>query len=199
MSTYTIRLSLPGERSLEFDGPGDITKETTDAIVNAANSTLLGGGGVDGAIHRAGGPAILEECKRINAEINYLPAGKAVITGGGRLRAKFVIHAVGPKYRDGSCGEAGILASAYRESIRVADDHGIHSLSFPSISTGIYSYPLDEAASVAIGAVVETLLSTVHVKQVRFILYDSTTLKAYVAAATKLGEGNSTYIIEKGT
>jgi O-acetyl-ADP-ribose deacetylase (regulator of RNase III) len=199
VSAYTIRLSLEGQRSVEFDGPGDITKEETDAIVNAANSSLLGGGGVDGAIHRAGGPSILKECQRIVAKIGHLPPGKAVITGAGRLPTKFVIHTVGPRYRDGSRGEAEILASAYRESIRVADDHGIQSLAFPSISTGIYAYPLQEAATIAISAVVETVPATVHVKQVRFILFDSATLKAYLAAATRISEGNSTYILEKRT
>jgi O-acetyl-ADP-ribose deacetylase len=199
VSLYTIRLSLEEPRTIELDGPGDITKETTDAIVNAANSSLMGGGGVDGAIHRAGGPSILKECERIVAKIGQLSAGKAVITGAGRLPAKFVIHTVGPKYRDGSRGEPEILASAYRESIRVADDHGIQSLAFPSISTGIYSYPLEEASSIAISAVLETLPSTTHVKQVRFVLFDSATLKAYVAAATRITERNSTYIIEKRT
>lgn len=199
MSLYTIRLSLDGPRSVEFYGPGDITKETTDAIVNAANSSLIGGGGVDGAIHRAGGPSILKECERIVAKIGQLPPGKAVITGAGRLPAKFVIHTVGPRYRDGFRGEAEVLSSAYRESIRVADDHGIQSLAFPSISTGIYAYPLEEASAVAISAVLETLPSTTHVKQVRFVLFDSATLKAYVAAATRISEGNSTYIIEKRT
>jgi O-acetyl-ADP-ribose deacetylase (regulator of RNase III) len=194
-----IRLLLEGQRSIEFDGPGDITKETTDAIVNAANSSLMGGGGVDGAIHRAGGPSILKECERIVAKIGHLPPGKAVITGAGRLPSKFVIHTVGPRYRDGSHGEAETLASAYRESIRVADDHGIKSLAFPSISTGIYAYPLGEAASIAISAVLEALPSTIHLKQVRFVLFDSATLTAYVAAATRISESNSTYIIEKRT
>ena len=109
-----IRLLLDGGKTVEFHGPADITKETTDAIVNAANSSLLGGGGVDGAIHRAGGPAILAECKRIVAEIGRLPAGKAVITTGGRLPAKYVVHTVGPVYRDGRRGEAETLASCHR-------------------------------------------------------------------------------------
>jgi O-acetyl-ADP-ribose deacetylase (regulator of RNase III) len=199
VSLHTIRLSLQGPRSIEFDGPGDITKETTDAIVNAANSSLMGGGGVDGAIHRGGGPSILKECERIVAKIGQLPPGRAVITGAGRLPAKFVIHTVGPRYRDGSRGEADILASAYRESIRVADEHAIQSLAFPSISTGIYGYPLEEASPIAISAVLQALPSTTHVKQVRFVLFDSATLKAYVAAATRISEGNSTYILEKRT
>src|SRR5215472_5401282 len=123
VNNYTARLVLDGGKAIEFHGPADITKETTAAIVNAANSSLLGGGGVDGAIHRGGGPAILAECKKIVAEIRELPEGKAVLTTGGRLPAKYVIHTVGPIY--GSGLEAETLASCYRESIRVADDHGI--------------------------------------------------------------------------
>ena len=199
VSSFTIRLSLPGQKSVEFDGPGDITKETTEAIVNAANSSLLGGGGVDGAIHRAGGPSILKECERIVAKIGSLPPGKAVITAAGKMPARFVIHTVGPRYRDGSRGEAAILARAYRESLRLADEHGITSLSFPSISTGAYGYPLHEAASIAVTAVVEAIHSTTHVRQVRFILFDSATLAAYVTAATALSQCNSTFILEKGT
>src|ERR1700685_846901 len=150
MSDFAARLTFANGKSLELHGPADITKETTEAIVNAANSTLLGGGGVDGAIHRAGGPSILEDCKRIVAEIGRLPAGKAVITTGGRLAAKYVVHTVGPIYRGGEQREAETLASCYRESIRIADDHGIHSLAFPSISTGAYGYPVHEAAAVAV-------------------------------------------------
>src|SRR5205085_584913 len=121
------RLVLEGGKLIEFHGPADITKETTDAIVNAANSSLLGGGGVDGAIHRAGGPSILRECQRMVAEIGSLAEGKAVITTGGRLPAKHVIHTVGPVYRGGRRGEGKTLESCYREAIRIADDHGIRS------------------------------------------------------------------------
>jgi O-acetyl-ADP-ribose deacetylase (regulator of RNase III) len=199
VSSFTIRLSLPGQKSVEFDGPADITKETTEAIVNAANSSLLGGGGVDGAIHRAGGPSILKECQQIVSKIVSLPPGKAVITGAGRLPAKFVIHTVGPRYRDGSRGEAKLLARAYRESLRLADEHGIQSLSFPSISTGAYGYPLQEAATIAVATIVEAIQSTSHVTQVRFVLFDSATLGAYVTSATALSECNSTYILEKRT
>jgi O-acetyl-ADP-ribose deacetylase (regulator of RNase III) len=122
---------------------GDITLQETDAIVNAANSGLMGGGGVDGAIHRAGGPVILEECRRIVARQGRLPEGQAVITAGGRLKARYVIHTVGPVWRGGDRGEADILASAYRESLRTAAEHGLTSVSFPSISTGVYGYPVD--------------------------------------------------------
>ena len=193
-----IRLLLDGGKTVEFHGPADITKETTDAIVNAANSSLLGGGGVDGAIHRAGGPAILAECKRIVAEIGRLPAGKAVITTGGRLPAKYVVHTVGPVYRNGRRGEAETLASCHRESIRVADEHGVTSLAFPAISTGAYGYPVHEAGPVAVAAVIAALRSSTHVNHVRFVLFDAPTLGAYVRAAEKLHEQNPTsYPIEK--
>lgn len=188
MNDFKTRLMLEGGKSVEFHGPADITKETTEAIVNAANSSLLGGGGVDGAIHRAGGPSILKECERIVAEIGRLPSGKAVITTGGRLPAKFVIHTVGPIYSGGRQGEAGILASCYRASIQLADDHGVTSLAFPAISTGAYGYPVHEAASVAVKAVLEALPSASHVHLVRFVLFDRTTREAHVHAAEKLHE-----------
>jgi O-acetyl-ADP-ribose deacetylase (regulator of RNase III) len=199
LSDFTIRLLLDGGKIVEFHGPADITKEATDAIVNAANSSLMGGGGVDGAIHRAGGPSILKECEHIVAEIGRLPAGRAVITTGGRLPAKHVIHTVGPIYGNGRRGEAETLASCYRESIRVANDHAVTSLAFPSISTGAYCYPVPEAARVAVATVVEALASTSHVTQVRFVLFDGATLQAYVAAAEKLHHSRkSSYKIEKG-
>jgi O-acetyl-ADP-ribose deacetylase len=196
---YTARLLLDGGKAIEFHGPGDITKETTDAIVNAANSSLLGGGGVDGAIHRAGGPAILAECKRIVSEIGRLPAGKAVITTGGRLPAKYVIHTVGPVYGGGGRGEAETLASCHRESIQLADDHGAVSIAFPAISTGAYGYPPYEAAPVAIGAAIEALKATTRVTQIRFVLFDAKTLRTFIAAAEKLREAkaSSSYKFEK--
>ena len=181
-----MRLSLRDGRTIEFHGPADITKEDTDAIVNAANSSLLGGGGVDGAIHRQGGPAILEECKGIVRKIARLPAGHAVITTGGRLPAKYVIHTVGPIYKDGQRGEPATLASCYRESIRVAEEHGLRSLAFPSISTGAYRYPVEDAAQVALRAVVEALHSAGGIACVRFVLFDAATLNAYTCAAEKL-------------
>lgn len=181
-----MRLLLAHNKTIEFHGPADITRETTDAIVNAANSSLLGGGGVDGAIHRAGGPPILAECKTIVAKIGRLAPGKAVITTGGRLAAKHVIHTVGPIYRDGQHGEAETLASCHHESIRLADEHGLQSLSFPAISTGVYGYPVTEAAEVAVGAAVDALLAAKHVSDVRFILFDAATLQVYAAAAEKL-------------
>jgi O-acetyl-ADP-ribose deacetylase (regulator of RNase III) len=180
VSTFAIHLN--GNKVLEFLGPADITRESADAIVNAANSSLMGGGGVDGAIHRNGGPAILEECKRIVARIGRLPAGQAVITTGGRLSAKHVIHTVGPVYRDGKRGEPAVLANCYRESLRVADEQQLESVAFPSISTGAYGYPITEAAEIAVSAVVEGLNSCRHVRKVRFVLFDATTLNAYLRA-----------------
>jgi len=187
---FTIRLVLPVGKAVEFHGPADITKETSEAIVNAANSSLLGGGGVDGAIHRAGGPSILKECQRIVAEIGRLSAGKAVVTGGGRLPAQYVIHAVGPIYHGGEFDEAKTLASCYRECIRLADEHAVKSLSFPSISTGAYGYPLTEAAGIAVATTVDAVSGAHHVRQVRFVLFDVGTLSAYVRAAERFCRAN---------
>jgi O-acetyl-ADP-ribose deacetylase len=200
MSDFAARLTFADGKTLELAGPADITKETTEAIVNAANSSLLGGGGVDGAIHRAGGPSILQECKRIVAKIGTLPAGKAVITTGGRLPAKYVIHTVGPVYRGGRQHEAETLASCYRESIRAADDHGVRSLAFPSISTGAFLYPVHEAAAIAVSTIVEALPTCAHVEHVRCVLFDIATCNAYIQAAEKLSQqprANSS-IFEKG-
>lgn len=186
MHEFVLRLAFANDKLLDFAGPADITKETTEAIVNAANSSLLGGGGVDGAIHRGGGPSILAECRRIVAQIGTLPAGKAVLTTGGRLTAKYVIHTVGPIYERGDRGEATTLASCYRESIRIADDHAIASVAFPSISTGAFGYPVHDAAKVAVHAVAKALESATHVKHARFVLFDIATVQAYAAAADKL-------------
>ena len=187
----TMRLVLERGRTIEFHGPADITRETTDAVVNAANSSLLGGGGVDGAIHRAGGPVILAECRRMVSRIGSLSAGKAVITTGGRMNAKHVIHTVGPIYRDGKHGEAEKLASCHRESIRLADQHALKSLSFPAISTGAFGYPVWEAAPIAISSTVEALASANHVNLVQFVLFDVATLRAYMRAAESLADLNS--------
>ncbi len=162
---------------------GDITAQPTDAIVNAANPDLMGGGGVDGAIHRAGGPAILEECKQIVASRGRLPTGTAVITTGGNLQAKHVIHTVGPVWHGGGSNEAELLASAYRESLKVAAEHGLSSVSFPSISTGAYGYPVDEAAGVAVRTVVSFLKEqATSIQEVLFVLFDSRTRQAYCSA-----------------
>ena len=186
MHEFVVRLSFVGGKILDFAGPADITKETTEAIVNAANSSLLGGGGVDGAIHRAGGPSILAECRTIVSKIGRLPAGRAVMTTGGRLPAKYVIHTVGPVYERGDRGEPATLASCYRESIQIADDHAIASIAFPSISTGAFGYPVHEAALVAVETVTRALAASTHVKHARFALFDSHTIRAYTAAAEKL-------------
>jgi len=159
---------------------GDITRERADAIVNAANSSLMGGGGVDGAIHRAGGPAILEECKAIRAERGRLPAGQAVITTAGRLPARFVIHTVGPIWRGGGAGEAEILASCYRESLELAAEHELGSIAFPSISTGAYGYPVDAAARIAMGAVRRWVDSHAGaLERISWVLFDAATFEAY--------------------
>jgi O-acetyl-ADP-ribose deacetylase (regulator of RNase III) len=190
---FTIRLVFDGGKAIEIHGPGDITEESTDAIVNAANSSLLGGGGVDGVIHRAGGPAILAECRQIVSKIGTLPAGKAVITRGGRLTARHVIHTVGPIYRGGERGEAEALGGCHRESIRVADEHALPSVAFPAISTGAYGYPVTEAAPIAISATVQALASAKHVTLCRFVLFDISTVRAYQHAAEKLHLSNITF------
>jgi O-acetyl-ADP-ribose deacetylase (regulator of RNase III) len=196
---FTIRLLLEGGKAVEIHGPADITEETTDAIVNAANSSLLGGGGVDGAIHRSGGPAILAECRQIVSKIGTLPAGKAVITTGGRLAARHVIHTVGPIYRGGERGEAETLASCHRESVELADQHALKSLSFPAISTGAYGYPVTDAAPIAISATIEALAAAKHVMKCRFVLFDVSTVRAYHRAAEKLHRSTTTspFQIEK--
>jgi O-acetyl-ADP-ribose deacetylase len=162
---------------------GDITQYPSDAIVNAANSELLPGGGVCGAIHRAGGPSIAAECRRIRAERGRLAPGKAVVTTAGNLPAKRVIHAVGPVWQGGDHGEAETLASCYRESMRVADNLELHSIALPAISTGIFGYPVEQAAAVTIPALIESLLSTKHVVLVSMVLFDKTMLDVFATAA----------------
>jgi O-acetyl-ADP-ribose deacetylase (regulator of RNase III) len=157
---------------------GDITRETADALVNAANSSLLGGGGVDGVIHRRGGPAILEECRALRAS-GYgkgLPTGQAVATTAGALNARWVIHTVGPVYQ-GPGSDPEPLASCYRESLRVADELGARTVAFPAISTGVYRWPLDDAARIAVATVRATETA---VEEVRFVLFDE---RAYAAFA----------------
>lgn len=168
---------------------GDITRQKTEAIVNAANSGLMGGGGVDGAIHRAGGPTILEECRKIVAQIGRLDTGKAVITRGGNLAAKYVIHTVGPVWHGGNRSEVDLLTSAYRESLKLAVAYKLKSLSFPSISTGAYGYPLAEAAKVALEAVVSFLKQNhTPLEQVVFVLYDSKAYQTYATVLESLGK-----------
>jgi O-acetyl-ADP-ribose deacetylase (regulator of RNase III) len=161
---------------------GDITQQETEAIVNAANSGLMGGGGVDGAIHRAGGPQILAECKEIRARQGTLPTGRAVITSGGRLKARYVIHTVGPVWSGGKRGEDELLRSAYRSSLTLAREKGIRSVSFPSISTGIYSFPVDRAARIALREVRDFVSNNPGFEEVRFVLFSAPVLKEFETA-----------------
>ncbi len=184
-SPEVLRVAL-GDRVLIIAGPGDITREQTDAIVNAANSSLLGGGGVDGAIHRAGGPAILEECREIVSRIGRLPAGQAVATCAGKLAARHVIHTVGPFWNGGNHNEPKTLAGCHHESIRIADELQVASIAFPAISTGAYRYPVEQAAEVALSSAAEALQKTKHVREVRFVLFDAHTAEHYANAARKL-------------
>jgi O-acetyl-ADP-ribose deacetylase (regulator of RNase III) len=167
---------------------GDITEMDTDAIVNAANSTLMGGGGVDGAIHRKGGPKILEECKRIRTGEwpDGLPTGKAAITSGGNLKAKHVIHTVGPVWHGDTHGEAELLADAYRHSLRLAVSKGLKSIAFPSISTGAYGYPIEKACRVALKTVREFLEKDGMPEKVVFVLFSQRDLEIYKEAAEEI-------------
>ncbi len=177
-----MELCFPNGRKLSLRR-GDITRVAVDAIVNAANSGLRGGGGVDGAIHRAGGPAIMEELDRIHAERGGCPTGGAVATTAGALPAQYVFHAVGPVWRGGAHGEATLLASCYRTSLGLAEERRLRRVSFPSISTGVYGYPVEEAAGVALGAVAEHLRGDgAGVEEAIFVLFDQTTLDAYARA-----------------
>ncbi len=155
---------------------GDITKLQVDAIVNAANPRLAGGGGVDGAIHRAGGPAIMDACRKIGG----CPTGEAVITTGGDLAAKYVIHTVGPVYSSGSAGVPKLLQNAYANSLNLAEKHGLKSMAFPSISTGVYGYPIEEASKIAIRTVVDHLNGQTILEKVIFVLFSSPDLEVYI-------------------
>lgn len=169
---------------------GDITKVEADVIVNAANSNLFVGGGVCGAIHRAGGPSIAEECRARTDESGVVPVGEAAITGAGRLPARWVVHAVGPMWTDGTRDEAALLASAYRSAIALADSKGATSIAFPSISTGIFRYPVPDAARVAIQTVRKELLFTRDVEDVKFVLFDQGTHDAYASALERAEAGD---------
>jgi O-acetyl-ADP-ribose deacetylase (regulator of RNase III) len=161
---------------------GDITRVAADAIVNAANSALAGGGGVDGAIHRAGGPSIMQELDRVRAKAGGCPTGSAVVTGAGRLPARFVFHAVGPVYRGGKHGEADLLASCYRTCLALAEEHAIDTIAFPSISTGVYGYPIREAAPIAIAEATKHLgQEDARLVEVRFVLFSNADYQVYAS------------------
>jgi O-acetyl-ADP-ribose deacetylase (regulator of RNase III) len=166
---------------------GDITRVEADAIVNAANSGLVGGGGVDGAIHRAGGPSIMRELDRIRARIGHCPTGSAVATAAGNLPAKFVFHAVGPVYRDGRHQEPELLASCYRKCLELAEEYGALKVSFPSISTGIYGYPTQEAAAIALAEVARHLLRPdTNLREAIFVLYDRRSFDIHAAQVPEI-------------
>ena len=166
---------------------GDITRQDTEAIVNAANTTLLGGGGVDGAIHRAGGPAILEECRKIGG----CPTGEARITSAGRLKARYVIHTVGPVYKEGRHRESELLAMAYRSSLELASAHRIQTVAFPSISTGAYDYPVEAAARIALGTVRVYLGRHSEIWLVRFVLFGPAACRVYEKVLVSIKENPS--------
>jgi O-acetyl-ADP-ribose deacetylase (regulator of RNase III) len=182
--------SFPNGRILRLV-TGDITKVPADAMANAANSALAGGGGVDGAIHRAGGPEIMKELDAIRAASGGCPTGSAVATSAGTLPARFVFHAVGPVYRDGGHGEPELLASCYRTCLRLAAEREVRTLSFPSISTGVYGYPVDSAAAIAMGVIFDHLSAGTSLPQeVVFVLFDRGTYQAYASAlAERAGSG----------
>ena len=158
---------------------GDITKMEVDAIVNAANTSLLGGGGVDGAIHRAGGPAILDECRQIRAKQGGCEVGEAVVTTAGRLPARYVIHTVGPVWNGGHNGEPELLASCYRNALQLAVTHEAKTIAFPNISTGIYRFPKPEAAAIAIKTVQQFLVNDNSIEEVIFVCFDEENYSLY--------------------
>ncbi|HYG99367.1 MAG TPA: O-acetyl-ADP-ribose deacetylase [Terriglobales bacterium] len=188
--TVTYRIDLPDNRVLEFV-EGDITHQDTDAIVNAANSSLLGGAGVDGAIHRAAGPSLLEECKKVRDRQGPLPTGKAVSTGAGNLKARYVIHTVGPIYQDGESGEPQLLADCYRNTLCLADMIKVASVAFPSISTGAYGYPIEDAAPIVVKTVLESLRTTEYVHLVRFVLWGADAYNIYLQAAREISAADN--------
>ncbi|HIE13329.1 MAG TPA: O-acetyl-ADP-ribose deacetylase [Desulfotomaculum sp.] len=167
---------------------GDITQQDTDAIVNAANPSLMGGGGVDGAIHRAGGPAILEECKRIVAEKGTCRTGHAVITTGGNLKARYVIHTVGPRWMGGNADEDALLRQAYLSSLELATAHGVRTIAFPAISTGAYRFPKERATKIALETVLEYVKEK-PLEEVRFVLFSEEDLQIYSRIGQELFGG----------
>ena len=179
---YVARLVVADPDEIQFE-MGDITAEATEAIVNAANAELAPGAGVCGAIHRAGGESIFDECAAIRAKRGRVKTGEVVATGGGALQAKHVIHAVGPVWSGGDAGEPEQLASCYREAMRLADELKLHSITFPAISTGIYGYPVEQAAWVAIPTLIEAVKRSKSVSLVRMVLFDRATLDVFTRVA----------------
>jgi len=173
-------LSASGRKIILHEG--DITQVAVDAMVNAANSALIGGGGVVGAFHRAGGPGIMRELEAIRAAIGSCPTGKAVATGAGRLPAKFVFHAVGPVYRDGCHGEPELLAGCYKSVFKIARENGIRSLAFPAISCGVYRFPVERAVKIAVGETVAELISSDAIQKVIFACFGDEIFQAYQRA-----------------
>jgi O-acetyl-ADP-ribose deacetylase (regulator of RNase III) len=192
---HSVRYRIGSNATLELV-TGDITDETTDAIVNAANSSLLGGGGVDGAIHQAAGPSLLTECKKIRDLRGPLPPGQAVTTSGAKLKARYVIHTVGPVWQGGKVNEPQILESCYCNSMEQANIKSCASVSFPSISTGAFGYPVGPAAQIALRAIADLLHQPRSVKLVRFVLFDERSYKAYAAAAEELSRDFPHYKIK---
>jgi len=192
---HSVRYRIGSKATLELV-TGDITDETTDAIVNAANSSLLGGGGVDGAIHQAAGPSLLAECKKIRDLRGPLPPGQAVTTSGAKLKARYVIHTVGPVWQGGKVNEPQILESCYCNSMEQANIKSCASVSFPSISTGAFGYPVGPAAQIALRTIADLLHQPRSVKLVRFVLFDERSYKAYAAAAEELSRDFPHYKIK---
>jgi O-acetyl-ADP-ribose deacetylase (regulator of RNase III) len=170
---------------------GDITAQEVDAVVNAANSSLMGGGGVDGAIHRAGGPAILEECRAIVARQGPLPPGQAVVTTAGNMKARWVVHTVGPVWQGGQRGEPDLLRACYRASLQAAADQGARSVAFPSISTGAFGYPIEQAAPLALRACRDFARQDSRLREIRFVLFSDRDLAVYRRALAELEKEES--------
>ena len=182
-----IEVSFHNNRLLKVV-EGDITKIPVDAIVNAANSHLAGGGGVDGAIHKIGGPAIMAELNAIRAKIKTCPTGEAVVTSAGNLPAKLVFHAVGPVYQDGESGEPELLTACYRNCLKLADQNGVKTISFPSISAGVYGYPLDEAAEIAVTEAMDYLgRPQTGVEQVNLVVFGKAAYGTFLRVMRRMG------------
>ncbi len=193
-----LKLTLADGKSIHIL-VGDITEQQVDAVVNAANSSLMGGGGVDGAIHRAGGPAILEECKKVVARQGHLLPGDAVATTAGRMKAGYVIHTVGPIWQGGNHGEAKVLERCYSNSLSVADGMRLQSVAFPAISTGAYGYPAEAASQIALRTTLNSLHGAKHIHEVRFVLFDSRIFDIYSCLATDTARDIHSYRLDKLT